>query len=155
METIIQNLKKVLSSKTPVISTIIAIILIGSLFNYFSDRELIIGNMWYGYYIFELSLEIIITILFWLFIWSTVYKIKYFSKPNKKHLWIWWVASFFWIIVAGCPTCSITLASYLWLASILAVLPYYWLELKVISVFLLVYVVYDTLKTLEVCKIKK
>ena len=155
MKLIFKNLKKVLLKPSSLISTIIAIIAIWALFNHFKNSELIIGNLGLTFYITELTLDIFIALLFWLFVWSTVYKMLYFSTPTKKHLWVWWFASFFWILVSGCPACSITLASYLGLASILSVLPYNWIELKVLSFIMLLYVVYDTLKTLEVCSIKK
>jgi hypothetical protein len=152
---IIKNLIKVLFKTSSFIATIIAIIFISSLFYYFMNSDLIIWNFWFKFYLLELILDIWVAILFWLFIWSTVYKILYFSTPNKKHFWIWWIASFFWVLVWGCPACSVTIASYLGLASILSVLPYHWIELKVLSFIMLLYVVYDTLKTLEVCSIKK
>lgn len=155
MKLILKNLIKVLLKPSSAIATIIAIIAIWALFAYFKNSELIIGNLWYTFYISELILDVLIALLFWLFIWSTVYKIFYFSTPTKKHIWIWWMASFFWILVWWCPACSITVASYLGLASILSVFPYHWIELKVLSFIMLLYVVYDTLKTLEVCSIKK
>jgi len=152
---ILKNLKKVLLKPSSLITTILSILAIWSLFLYFKNTELIIGNLWLTFYIIELSLDIFIALLFWLFIWSTIYKIMYFAWPTKKTMWVWSIASFFWILVSGCPACSITLASYLGLASILSVLPYHWLELKILSFIMLLYVVYDTLKTLEVCSIKK
>lgn len=155
MKLIIKNLKKVLLKPSSALSTFIAILAIWSLFYYFKNTQLIIGNLGLTFYIAELTLDIFIALLFWLFIWSTVYKIYYFTAPKKKHIWVWWFASFFWIFVWGCPACSITVASYLGLASILSVFPYYWMELKVLSFIMLLYVVYDTLKTLEVCSVKK
>lgn len=155
MKIIYKNTKKVLSKPSSLIATIIAILSIWTLFLAFKNTELIIGNLWYTFYISELALDISIALLFWLFVWSTIYKLLYFSTPKKKNLWIWWVASFFWVLVWGCPACSITVASYLGLASILSVFPYHWLELKVLSFIMLIYVVYDTLKTLEICSIKK
>jgi hypothetical protein len=152
---ILLNLKKVLTKKSSLIATIIAILSIWFLFLYFKNTDLIIGNLWLTFYISELILDILVAILFWLFIWSTVYKIMYFAWPTKKTMWVWSIASFFWILVSGCPSCSITLASYLGFASILSVLPYHWIELKVLSFIMLLYVVYDTLKTLEICNIKK
>jgi hypothetical protein len=152
---ILKNLRKVLFKPSSLIATLIAISAIWGLFAYFKNSELIIGNLWLTFYITELVLDISIAMLFWLFIWSTVYKIFYFSKPTKKTLWVWWFASFFWILVSGCPACSITVASYLGLASIISVFPYHWIELKVLSFIMLLYVVYDTLKTLEVCSVRK
>ena len=155
MKLIFKNLIKVLSKKISLISTIISILLISSLFYYFTDWALIIWNLWLPFYILQLTLDTWIALLFWLFIWSTLYKINYFSWSTKKELWVWWAWSFFWILISWCPACSITLASYLGLAWIISALPFYGIELKLLSFSMLLYVVYDTLKTLEVCKIKK
>ncbi len=157
MKIVCKNLKKVLIKKTSLLATFIWIVAIWSLFYYFNNYELTIWNMWYTFYMVEFSLDIIIAILFWIFIWATIYKMTYFSisSSNKKSNIIWWLWWFFWVLVTGCPACSITLASYLWLASILSVLPFYWVELKVLSFLMLLYVVYDILNTLEVCKVKK
>lgn len=155
MKLILKNFKKVLFKPSSLISTIISIIAIWSLFFYFTNKDLIIWNLWLPFYITEVSLDISIALLFWIFIGSSIYKIFYFANPTKKTMWVWWVASFFWVLVSWCPACSITLASYLGLTSILSVFPYHWLELKVLSFIMLLYVVYDTLKTLEVCSIKK
>ena len=155
MKLLWNNFKKVILTPSSLWSTLIAMALIGSLFWYFHNSELTIGNLGYTFYYTELALDILITILFGLFVWWSVYKILYFSHFKKKHFWVWAVASFFWILVGWCPACSITIASYLWLASFLAVLPYNGIELKVLSFVLLVWVVYEVLKTLEVCSIKK
>ena len=154
MKLLYKNLKKVLIKKISLLATIISIVAIWSLFNYFGNRELVIGNLWYNFYLTEFCLEILISVLFWLFIGTTIYKMIYFSSMSNKNTMIWWIWWFFWILVTGCPACSITLASYLWLASIISTFPFYWIELKVISFFMLVYVVYTSLYTLEVCSIK-
>jgi len=149
-----KNLLKVLKSKIWIFGIILGSVIIALPSYYFFDKEMIIWNFWYNYYLLELSLIIIISILFWLFLWASLYKIIYFSKIEKKSsLWLFWW--FIWILVTGCPACSITLASYFGLASVISVFPFWWIELKIISVFLLLYVVYTTIRDLEVCKIKK
>mgnify|MGYP003963379539 FL=1 len=155
MKLILTNLQKVLTKTSSLSATIISIMAIWFLFTYFKDTELIIWNLWLSFYLLEIALDTSISLLFWLFIWASVYKMIYFSSPKKKQLGLWWLAWFFWVLVWGCPACSITVASYLGLASILSVLPYDWMELKVLSLIMLLYVVYDILKTLEVCSVKK
>lgn len=118
----------------------------------FLDKELVQNTLWNTFYLTEITLTIIIAILFWLFLWATLYKIKYFSSTNSS---VWFFGWIIWVLVSGCPACSITLASYIGLASLISLLPYHWLELKVISVFLLLYANYITLRDLEVCKMKK
>ena len=150
------NLIKVLKSKIWLVWIIIGVLFISIPSYYFMQRELVIWNLWITFYNLELGLIILIALLFWIFLWATLYKMKYFwvnnSKSKRSRLWfIWWL---FGVLVAGCPACSITLASYIWLASIISLLPYKWLELKVVSVFLLIYAIYITLKNLEVCSLK-
>jgi hypothetical protein len=57
--------------------------------------------------------------------------------------------------VSGCPACSITLASYLGLAGVFALLPYNGLELKIVGTLVLIWSVYSNIKNLKVCSIKK
>jgi len=146
-----KNLFKVLKSKIGLFWIIFGIVLIAIPSYYFLDTEIIIGNKGYNYLYFEILLDVLISILFWIFIGATLYKMSYF---NVKKTWVWFLGWFLGILVSGCPSCTITLASYLWLAGFVSVLPYDWLELKVISVFLLLYVCYTTLKKLETCELK-
>jgi len=149
---IIRNIIKVFNSTIWIVWIITGIAIIAIPSYYFMEKDLVIGNLWYWFYVWEMILSVTISILFWLFIWTTLYKIKYFSL--KK----WSIGIFGWflgVLVAGCPACSITLASYIWLASIISVFPFYGIELKFLSVFFLIYAIYIWLRDLEVCKIKK
>jgi len=146
-----RNLFKVLKSKIGLFWIIFGIVLIAIPSYYFLDTNMVIGNKGYNYLYFEIFLDVLISILFWIFIGATLYKMSYFSV---KKTWVWFLGWFLGILVSGCPSCTITLASYLWLAGFVSVLPYDWLELKVISVFLLLYVCYTTLKKLETCELK-
>lgn len=109
--------------------------------------------MWEIKYFSMMWLDIFLVIFFAIFVWATLYKMKYFSNPSLNKFWFLW--GFLWTLVWGCASCSITLASYLGLASIVAFLPYNWLELKILSIFILIYACFSTLKNLETCKIKK
>lgn len=148
----LKNIIKIINSLIWIIWIIIGIAIIAIPGYYFMEKDLVIWNLWHSFYLIEISLTIIIGLLFWLFIWATLYKINYFSV---KKSWIWILGWFLWALVSGCPACSITLASYLWLAWFISVFPYSGLELKVLSVLILLYANYSTIKTLEVCKIKK
>ena len=147
----INNIAKITKSYIWFIWIIIGILIISMPAYYFMEKDLIIWNLGYSFYLTEVTLTIVISILFWLFIWATFYKINYFSI---KKSWIWILGWFLWALVSWCPACSITLASYLWLASFMYLLPYSWLELKILSVLILLYANYSTIKNLEVCKIK-
>lgn len=146
-----RNTVKIIKSLIWSIWIIIGILIIIIPAYYFFDKDLIIWNLWFNFYIAEITLTIIISVLFWIFIWATLYKINYFSI---KKSWIWLFWGFIWALVSWCPACSITLASYLWLASFMYLFPYWWLELKVLSIIILIYANYITIKNLEVCKIK-
>ena len=148
----LQNFFKIIKSKIGIFWIILGIVFIAFPSYYFFEKDLVIWNFWYNYYLLELSLMIIISLLFGLFLGLTLYKIKYFSV---KKSWLWFFGWIIWILVSGCPACSITLASYFWLAWIISVFPFWWIELKIFSVFLLFYVVFITTKNLETCKIKK
>ncbi len=148
---IIKNLIKVLKSKVSLFWVFFWMLLIAIPTYYFLDSQIIIWNKWYTYYYFEMSLDFLIMLLFWIFLWATLYKMTYFSTWKT---WVWFLWWFLGILVSGCPSCTITLASYFWLAWIVSVLPFWWIELKVISVLILLYVCYSTLKNLEVCNLK-
>jgi len=148
----LQNFFKIIKSKIGIFWIILGIAFVTFPSYYFFEKDLVIWNFWYNYYLLELSLMIIISLLFGLFLGLTLYKIKYFSV---KKSWLWFFGWVIWILVSGCPACSITLASYFWLAWIISVFPFWWIELKIFSVFLLFYVVFITTKNLETCKIKK
>ena len=148
---IINNIIKIFTSWLWIFGFILWILIIVIPSIYFIQQELIIWNLGYNFFIVEVSLTFLISILFWIFLWSTFYKIKYFQVKKTS---IWFFGWFLWVLVSGCPACSITLASYVWLASIISTLPYYWLELKVLSLWMLLYANYSTLKNLELCIIK-
>ncbi len=152
MKIFLNNLKKIFGKKSSFFFLFLGIFIIGYPSYYFTESLQIIGNLGITFYYVEISLSIIISILFWLFLSASFYKLKYFKTTNT---WVWWIWAFLGIIVTWCPACSITIASYIWLASIISILPFYWLELKFISVLMLIYANYSIIKNLEICKIKK
>ncbi len=148
----LQNILKTLKTKVWILWFIIWNLIILIPMFVFMDSELIINNLWFKFFVIEIILTILIWIIFWLFLAWTLYKIKFFSSPWAKTTWFFgWVL---WVLVAGCPACSITLASYAWLAWVISVFPYEWLELKILSIFFLLYANYSTYKNLESCKLK-
>ena len=148
----LENIKKLWKSIIFYIWFIIGLAIIAIPSYYFTNKDLIIWNLWYSFFYQEISLTIIISILFGLFIWASLYKIKYFSVWKTT----WWIlGGFLWVLITWCPSCSITLASYLWFTALLSISPEQWLWLKIISVIILIYVNYDIIKNLETCKLKK
>lgn len=148
----LQNFIKILSQKFFLMYFLVWVIIILTPSYFFVDMELIKWNLGINFLIAEIILTAISAILFGIFIACIMYKIKYFSPKAWVEWAIWWA---FVMLVSGCPSCSITLAYYIWLAWIISTLPYHGLELKVLWIFLIIYAIYDTLKYLEVCKIKK
>jgi hypothetical protein len=152
---IFSNLKKVLSHLPSLIVWLLWCLVVWSISYYFIDTDLILGNLWTGFLVYEILFDIAIVILSWIFFASTTYKILIFSQAKNTSTWGGLIGTFFWVLVSGCPACSITLASYLGLGSLLAILPYGWMELKLIAFCILLWSCYFTLRDLETCRVKK
>lgn len=151
---IFKNLLKIFSSKYGIIWFLIwsMIILTPTYFFTWSWREQLVLWMWDIYFYSILFLDLFLAFLFAIFVWATLYKMTYFWNKKASKLWfLWW---FLGALVWGCASCSLTLASVLWLWAFISFLPYGWLELKILSIFLLLYVCFTTLKNLWVCNIK-
>lgn len=150
-----QNIHHVIKSPLALTVGMLLTLVLWIVWRNFMDIHLMHGNMWKMRSTIELVLFVVFLVLFWLFIAISVYKAQYFWTGNTKELGLWSIWSALWMLVMWCPACSITLASYIWLASIISLLPYKWLELKVLWVFTLVYVIYSSLKTLHTCSIEQ
>jgi len=149
---LLQNTKKLFTKKASLIGFITWVLIISLPSYFFTNSLQIIWNLGKTFYYTEITLTVLISILFWLFIAWSIYKFQYFSA---KKYWIWVFWAFVWVVVSWCPACSITLASYIWLAWIISVFPYYWLELKIISFLMLIYASTSVILNLELCKVKK
>ncbi|MCH8519327.1 MAG: hypothetical protein LAT82_01065 [Nanoarchaeota archaeon] len=117
--------------------------------------ELIKVNYGVFYYNIMWTFQILISVLFSLFVVLSVFKLYYFSNSSVTQSGIGSFGSMLGVLVAGCPACSITIASYLGLATMISFFPYDGLELKLISIIILLIVNFYLLKNLQVCKIKK
>ncbi|MCD5382894.1 hypothetical protein LR002_02115 [Candidatus Gracilibacteria bacterium] len=147
----LKNLLKIISSPIGVFGTILGIVIIAIPEYYFMNSCLVIGNLGKVFYNTEIILTILNSILFGIFLGGTLYKIDFFSVKKSG---IGLLGGFLGAIVSGCPACSITLASYLGLAGIISIFPYHGIELKFLSLFVLLYVDYSILKNLEMCELK-
>jgi len=151
------NFLEVYKNKNYLLLFFITLIIISSIFIKFTNIDIIQGNFSNIYLYTQIILQILISILFSIYLPISIYKIRlYKSIPIKENLTSS-TGTILGILVAGCPACSITLASYLGLASIISFLPYYGLELKIIAIPLLIYSNYSLLKNLKICnrKLKK
>lgn len=155
MRIILKNLRKVLKDTMSLLVVSFAFILFTIVFYSYSNFALVKWNYWLLFAYSQLSMEILIVVFWSLFFGASFYKIKHFRNIKKRHTFWWIVWSFFWVLVWGCPACSITLASYLWLSSFLFLFPFWWIELKALWLFILSISLYITLRDLEVCKVTK
>jgi hypothetical protein len=116
------------------------------------DFQFVVGNLWVAFAWTEVILYGLITVLFALFIMAQTYKIRFFGRWKRKKSptgIIWWIVG---VLTVGCPACSITIASFIGLSSLIILLPFKWLEVKFIAVALLAYASYITIRDLTVCK---
>lgn len=120
-----------------------------------TDFELSSANLWKNMFFVQIILYILFSLLFGVFVAASVYKIRFFGTYDKKNSGVgvlWW---FIGVLVAWCPACAVSLASYIWLASVVALLPRHGLELKIIWVVLVWYAVWKSLITMEVCELHR
>ena len=123
-------------------------------FMYFSNLELTAGNYGMVYVWIELFFQISISFLFATFVSGTLFRFVEFNNFAAKETTISTIGSFFGVLAAGCLSCSVTFATYLGFASVLAVFPWGGLELKAIGLILLIYTNYSLFTTLHTCKVK-
>lgn len=146
-----KNLARVLSSWP---SMIIWLLFWGGfrlLMEHFSDRALIAGNYGPTYALINRIFDIGWTALITIFTASIVYKIITFRnirETNKR----WALGWFFAALVGWCAACSITLAVYLGLGTLLAVMPYGGLEIKILGILVLARSARQNIRDLMVCK---
>lgn len=154
MRIIFVNIQKVLKDTMSLLIVSFSLLIFGLIFYSYSNFALVAWNYSVAFAYGEVWTEVLIALFGALFFGASFYKVKYFRHIKKRHTTGWVIGSFFWILVGGCPACSITLASYLWLSSFLFLFPFWWLELKVVWLIILGISLYFTLRDLEVCKIK-
>lgn len=148
----IDNLLKVIKDPVSLLRWSTVVLLMSLLQYRQFDFQLVVGNLWLLFAWTEVVLYILVTLLFALFVMAQTYKIRYFGREQKKKStggFLGWVIG---IITVGCPACSITIASFIWLSWLIAILPFEWLELKVLAVVLLLWANYTILRDLIICK---
>jgi len=155
MKTFQENISRVFHHKASIIFWVGALLLFGYLWFWLIDFRTIQWNLWLHFAWAEVLLHGILSILFGLFVSAQIYKFYYFKTINTKQNSWGILGGILGILITGCPSCSITLASYVWLASIFSLLPWYGLEVKIIGILLLLWVVWNSYRKLLVCKVKK
>ncbi|MCM2325492.1 MAG: hypothetical protein NDI94_03450 [Candidatus Woesearchaeota archaeon] len=130
------------------LSTVL-IIFIMFKYTYFEETYYNIGA-WYIYS--QTALQMMLAVLFGLNVSLLWHKLDYSSQFAKKEAHTTAAASVMGVIVSGCPTCGITLASYLGLASFFSALPFFGMELKVLGIGLLLYSINSLSDKMYVCE---
>ena len=152
MHKLLKNISLVLKDRNSMIAFLITFLLVGFMIYDMTDYPLIRGNLWHSYYIAWIITDILFLIWFSLFVAWFIYKSLLFW--NYKSTW-WRLGGFFGVLVTWCTSCSVTIASYLWLAWLISLLPWWGIEIKIIWLILILYAVYDTYSKLTECKVKK
>lgn len=152
MDKFLNNISLVLKDRRSMISCLVTFIVIWSIIYEMTDYPLIKGNLWHNYYIIWIVTDILFLILFSFFVAWFVYKSLLFW--SNKNIW-WRLGGFLSVLVTWCTSCSITIASYIWLAWLISLLPWWGIEIKIIWLLLIWYAVYDTYNKLTECKVKK
>ncbi len=150
---ITQNLRLVFSNWKYIALSVSIFLIFQLIFYAFANTALTIGNLGMTYFIVQTISQSLISVLFSIFVSVSVYKIILFSDFSIKENTTGFFGGLLTVVVAGCPACSVTLASYIGLAGFFSLFPYLGLELKVITVPLLIWTNYSVLKTLTSCEI--
>ena len=151
---VIDNIKVAYSRRYIWIISIIYAIGLQIVQYFFTDYATLEGNMGSAVLTFEIISQILFSTLFGFNAGLFSFKFAITRTINVKESTLSTIGSFFSLLITGCPACSITFASYLGLASILATLPFFGYEVKVLGLIILVYSTYYLAKNLTACKRK-
>lgn len=151
----IDNLKQVYSNWRYWLLSLVVAAPLAYLFYYFTNFEIISGNLGAAQAWGQVLFQAAMVPLFGLNIALVVYRFNLFREVGTKAQGASAVGTFFGSIVAGCPACSITLASFLGLGTVISGLPFYGLELLVVGLLLLGYSNWWLAKNLTMCKVRK
>ena len=149
--TLLHNAQNILQDDVSVIIGSMSFGVVLYLWLIFIDLELMVGNLGKTITYSQIVSHWILSIIFGIFVAATVYKIRWMSQRSRKEsssgIFGWLVST----IIIGCPACSITIASYLGLGSILFYLPGFGLEIKLLGLFVLIVATYITIRDLRKC----
>lgn len=150
----LNNIKQVLKSRKYLAIAFGAAALIGTFFYFATQYSLIAGNVSINYAKFTVALEVLLSLLFGLNVSLLWCKIGSLKQLVSKDTGTAATGSLFGILITGCPACSLGLASYLGLSSVILSLPLLGMELKILGVILLIYSTYSISGNLYTCKIR-
>jgi hypothetical protein len=152
---IFSTFKDVYSNVGAYVATFVATGLISILMFKFTNFD----AMYYGkgpfYAYFQIVLQIILALFTGVNVALLWHKLKLSAQFNGKEAGATTVGSVFAVLVSGCPSCGITIASYLGLGSVLTQLPFSGTELKIVGLVLILYSIHSLIKNMYVCDIAK
>lgn len=151
---ILINLQRISEDKVALWWLVVSTVAMLLLWFAFLDFSLLRGNFGLWFAVAEVSLHSLLSILFGVFVATHIYKYRHatINMKNKATGLLGWILG---ILVTGCPSCSITIAAYIWLAGLFAALPFHGLETKVAGILVLLRAEYIAVRDLLVCKLKK
>ena len=157
----LHQLKKILTFRPSLMTWGFTSILAGFLWYSYSDVDYVAWNYQsYAYAYIDTAFSWIMILCFPIIVAGITYKSLHFWKKNikKRSSFLGILSGIMSTFITGCVCCGVSLLSVLGLTSVIAfleVLPYDGLEVKGVAILLLLYSTWDTLKNLEVCRIKK
>ena len=145
-----ENLKQAYATPVSLTITLIATFLLLIIQYFFTDYATLAGNLGPTMATLEVISQVILAVFFGINVALLWYKLRLASLTTKEG-GTTVLGSILGLLVTGCPACSITIASYLGLASILSTLPFLGMEVKVLGILLLIYSTDSLLKNLTTC----
>lgn len=149
-----QNLIYAYSQKNTYLITLGAMLIILFAQAAFIDYSFLVGNLGKTLAFIDVSLGILLALLFGINIALLVIKLTMSGNVKKREGATTTFGGIIGVLVTGCPTCSITLASYIGLAGLIGLLPFQGLELKVLGILVILYSIYSLLGNLTSCTVK-
>ncbi len=151
----LQNIGLVYSAWTYWAISAIAAVPLAYLFYYFTSIDVLIGNLGAAHAWAQVLLQAAMVPLFGLNIALVVYRFNLFREVGTKAHGATAVGTVFGSLVAGCPACSVTLASFLGLGAVISGLPFFGIELLVVGILLLGYSNWWLATNLTTCRVRK
>lgn len=143
----LQYIKK--NKKAQIIGIIVAVMMMWIAF-IFIDWEQLVVSFSVSYAIIEIVLHILLSGAIGFLVTLQIAKPRYKKISNI----LWWMSGVLGIIITGCPVCGVTLMSTFGLVSILSFLPWFGLEIKILSVILLIWSIDYGLRNFSSCSKK-
>ncbi len=153
------QIRRVLNSRVFWITSIITSLAVYFLIAYFTNIEYIMNTLGPRWVLFEVIVGGLSVLLTGIFFGLSAYKISFFRVGQGAQIstqtTLGAIGSFLSFCVAGCPSCSITLISYIGLSSVLSFLPYSGTELRLVGVLIMLVSLWFLWRDLEVCALPK